>query len=74
MSISHLEKAIALGVTDAHFTLGIALLIQDDKKQALEHFHEYARLNPSDKKVKKLIEQVETAKMVIQRTGGKPPD
>ena len=74
-SISYLERAIALGVTDAHYTLGFALLTQADKKGALEHFREYSRLNPTDKKVKTLIEQVETAEVkIIHQTGEKPPN
>jgi tetratricopeptide (TPR) repeat protein len=72
--ISYLERAIALGVTDAHYTLGFALLTQADKKGALEHFREYSRLNPTDKKVKTLIEQVETAEIKILKAGEKPPD
>ncbi len=72
-SISYLERAIALGVTDAHYTLGVALLVQGDKKGALEHLREYSRLNPTDKKVKTFIEQVETAELKVIKTGEKPP-
>jgi len=74
-SISYLERAIALGVTDAHYTLGFALLTQADKKGALEHFREYSRLHPDDKKVKTLIEQLATAEIkIIHQTGEKPPN
>jgi tetratricopeptide (TPR) repeat protein len=73
-SVSYLEKAIALGVTDAHYTLGFALMAQGDKKDALDHLREYSRLNPTDKKVQTLIEQVETAELKVIKTGEKPPE
>jgi tetratricopeptide (TPR) repeat protein len=74
-SNAYLERAIALGVTDAHFTLGIALMIQGDKKGALEHLREFSRLHPDDKKVKTLIEQMATAEIkIIHQTGEKPPN
>ena len=70
-SIRYLEKALALGVTDAHYTLGFALLSQGDKKGALEHFGEYSRLNPTDDQVKKLIDHINKSEVKIQRTGDK---
>jgi len=46
--IEHLRKALALGVTDAHYALGFALLTQGDKDGALDHLREYSRHNPGD--------------------------
>lgn len=65
---------MALGVTEAHFTLGFALLTIGDKQGALEHLNEYSRLYPTDQRVKKLIEHIEKAEIKIQRTGDKAPE
>ena len=67
-SIAHLRKALELGVTDAHYTLGFALLSQGDKDGALEQLREYSRLNPSDGKAKELIEHINKGEVRIMKT------
>jgi tetratricopeptide (TPR) repeat protein len=71
-SIVHLRKALELGVTDAHYTLGFALLSQGDKDGALEQFREYSRLNPSDGKAKELIEHINKGEVRIMKTDDAP--
>ena len=71
-SIGHLRKALELGVTDAHYTLGFALLSQGDKDGALEQFRAYSRLNPSDGKAKELIEHINKGEVRIIKSDDAP--
>ena len=71
-SIKYLEKAIALGVTDAHYTLAFVYLSQSDKEKALFHIKEYARLNPDDESAKQKVAFIEQVGSV-ERKEGKPP-
>lgn len=71
-SIVHLRKALELGVTDAHYTLGFVLLSQGDKDGALEQLREYSRLNPGDEQAKKLIEHITKGEVRVMKTGDAP--
>ena len=73
-SIQYLEKALAVGMTDSHYTLGLVLLTQGNKKAALKHLHEYARLNPTDEQAKNIIEHINKSEVKFFRTGDKAPD
>lgn len=72
VGIEHLRKALELGVADAHYALGFALLTQGDKDGALEQFREYSRLNPTDEQAKKLIEHITKGEVRVMKTGGTP--
>ena len=71
-SIGHLRKALELGVTDAHYALGFALLTQGDKDGALEQFREYSRLNPGDEQARKMIEHIAKGEVRVIKTGDAP--
>lgn len=70
--IAHLRTALELGVTDAHYALGFALLTQGDKDGALEQFREYSRLNPGDEQAKEMIEHIAKGEVRVMKTGGTP--
>jgi tetratricopeptide (TPR) repeat protein len=65
-SISFLEKAVALGVSDAHYTLAFVYLSQADKPQALSHLRDYAKLHPDDPTIQQKIGEIEHAKIEIR--------
>jgi len=64
-SIKYLEKALSLGVTDAHYTLAFVYLGQADKQKALLHLKKYAEANPKETWIKEKIAQVEKAEIRI---------
>ncbi len=70
--IKYLEKALALGVPEAHYTLGFAYLVQGDKAKALLHFKEYAKQHPNDEELKRKISEIEQANIRI--IPGPPPN
>jgi tetratricopeptide (TPR) repeat protein len=70
--VMYLEKALALGVFDAHYTLGFAYLVQGDKPKALLHFKEYAKLHPENDQLKRNIAEIEQA--TIRIVSGPPPN
>ena len=64
-SIKYLEKALSLGVTDAHYTLAFVYLGQSDKQKALLHLKKYAEANPGETWIKEMITQVEQSNIKI---------
>jgi len=71
-SIRYLEKSIALGETDAHYTLAFVYICQNDKPKGLLHLKEYAKLHPEDKSIQQTIAQIEVSKIEISHNP--PPD
>ena len=67
-SIVYLEKAVTLGVTDAHYTLAFVYLSQSDKPNALKHLMEYARQHPDDQTLKQKITQIEHAEINVRHS------
>ncbi|QYM78721.1 hypothetical protein K0B96_15675 [Horticoccus luteus] len=65
-SIAYLEKALALGVTDAHYTLAFVYLSQGDKAKALSHLREYAKLHPDEPAIVQKISEIENARIEIR--------
>jgi len=59
-ALPYLQKAIALGSRDAHFSLGMVYLSQKDTEQALNNFESYKKGKPNDKSVDKLIEAIKS--------------
>jgi tetratricopeptide (TPR) repeat protein len=70
-SIRYLEKAIALGESDAHYTLAFVYICQNDKPKGLLHLKEYAKLHPEDKSIQPKIEKIERS--TIQISHEPPP-
>jgi hypothetical protein len=71
-SIAYLEKAIALGVSDAHYPLAFVYLSQADKPKALLHLKEYAKQHPEDHGISQKISEIEQAQIKIHHEA--PPD
>ena len=62
-SIPYLEKAFTLGETDAQYTLGLLYYQQGDKGKGLRYLQEYAKNNPDQERVKKVISAIESGKL-----------
>jgi tetratricopeptide (TPR) repeat protein len=62
-SIPYLEKAFSLGETDAQYTLGLLYFQQGDKDKGLKYLREYAKNNPDQERVKKVISAIETGNL-----------
>jgi tetratricopeptide (TPR) repeat protein len=65
-SIPYLEKAFALGETDAQYTLGLLYYQQGDKNKGLSYLREYAANKPEQERVKKVISAIESGKLKFQ--------
>lgn len=61
-SIPFLLKAIELGETGAHYTLGFMYLMQGDKRYALVHLKTYLESKPDDAMARKVVADLETGK------------
>jgi len=66
-ALPYLEKALAAGVTDAAYAIGMTYLTLGDKKQALRHLENYKQRNPGDGNVDKLIEAIRNGKIEFKR-------
>lgn len=58
-SIPYLLKAIELGETGAHYSLGFMYLMQGDKRLALEHLKTYLKTKPDDEMALKVVASLE---------------
>ncbi len=61
--VKHLERALALGIEEARFSLGIAHLMLGNQAKALEYLKEYSRTNPDHARAKALIEAIAAGKV-----------
>jgi tetratricopeptide (TPR) repeat protein len=61
-SIPYLHRAIQLGETDAHYTLGIVYLMQKDARAAVAQLKAYLLKNPDDAIALKLVTAIENGK------------
>jgi len=57
-SIQYLEKALELGEEGARYTLGLIYMRKGNKEKSLKLLEEYAKNNPENNHVKKMIEHV----------------
>lgn len=69
-ALPYLEKALAAGVVDAAYAIGMTYLTLGNKEQALKNFEDYKQRKPSDGNVDKLIDAVRNGKIEINRTPG----
>lgn len=69
-AIPYLEKALAVGVADAAYSLGMTYLTLGDKQRALQHLDAYKQRNPNDGNVAKLIDGIRSGKLEIKRKPG----
>jgi predicted Zn-dependent protease len=67
-ALPYLEKSLALGVTDAAYTIGVTYLTLGDKQKALENLEAYKHRNPNDANVDKLIDAIRNEKKSNSRS------
>ena len=69
-ALPYLEKALAVGVTDAAYGLGMVHLTLGDKGRALEYLQAYKKHNPNDGNVDTLIEAIRNGKVEVKKSPG----
>jgi predicted Zn-dependent protease len=57
-SISYLEKALALGLEEANYSLGMAYLGVGNKAEAIARLNVYLKNKPSDSAIQKIIQGI----------------
>ena len=71
-ALPYLEKALAGGIADADYSIGMTYLALGDKELALKNLESYAQRRPDDEKVKAFIEAIRDGKVTIKKTP--PPE
>ena len=66
-ALPYLEKALAVGVVDAAYAIGMTYLTLGDKNKALENLENYKRLKPNDGNVGKLIDAIRNGKIEFKK-------
>jgi len=66
-ALPYLEKALALGVVDAAYAIGMTYLTLGDRKRALENLEDYKRRKPNDGNVGKLIDAIRNEKIEFKK-------
>jgi len=69
-ALPYLNKALAVGVTDAAYAIGMTYLTLGDKAMALKSLEDYKRRKPDDGNVDKLIDAVRSGKVELNRKPG----
>jgi predicted Zn-dependent protease len=69
-ALPYLAKALAVGVTDAAYAIGMTYLTLGDKEQALKNLEDYKRRKPNDTNVDKLIDAIRNGKIEFKRAPG----
>ncbi|MCK9201408.1 MAG: hypothetical protein M0P59_06910 [Gallionella sp.] len=70
-ALPYLEKALAVGVVDAAYAIGMTYLSLGDKEQALKSLENYKQRKPSDENVVKLIDAIRNGKIEIKSKGNR---
>jgi tetratricopeptide (TPR) repeat protein len=70
-SIPYLQKAIQLGVTDAHYTLAFVYLKQSDPQSALPEFKAYLAVHPENQQAEQMVAAIESGQLRIVRREAK---
>ena len=65
-SIPYLEKALAMGISEANYSLGMVYLSLGNKEEALSRLNLYSRTYPNDGSVKQIITAVESGQGVVK--------
>lgn len=63
-SIPYLEKALAMGLEEANYSLGMAYLGMENKEEALVRLGAYLKAKPNDISTQKLIKAIEVGRDV----------
>ncbi|AXQ27336.1 hypothetical protein D0B54_00920 [Solimonas sp. K1W22B-7] len=69
-ALPYLQKALSLGVADAHYPLGLAYLSLRDKRKGLEHLEAYLAQHPGDADANQLVKAIRSGKMEFRQGGG----
>ena len=69
-ALPYLEKALAVGVTDAAYSIGMAHLALGDKDSALASLEAYKRRNASDERIDKLIDAIRSGRVEFKKSPG----
>lgn len=62
-SIPYLEKALALGLEEANYSLGMAYFGVDNKAEAIARLNVYLKNNPSDSATQKLVQSIQASRI-----------
>lgn len=65
-ALPYLEKALALGVKEADFSIGLVRLGLGDKEGALKNLEAYKLNVPGDKNVDQIIEAIRNGKIEVK--------
>ena len=66
-AVQHLRNAYKSGYTDSGFPLGMTLLIQGQKEEAIRILQDYAQKNPNDPRPQQVLEAVNSGQFEIRR-------
>jgi tetratricopeptide (TPR) repeat protein len=66
-ALPYLERALAVGVVDAAYAIGMTYLTLGDKKRALQNLEDYKRRKPNDGSVGKLIDAIRNGKIELKK-------
>lgn len=66
-SLPYLEKALAAGLVDAGYSLGLVYLSLGDKTRALEYLDAYKAKTPTDTNAAMLIEAIRSGRATVKR-------
>jgi tetratricopeptide (TPR) repeat protein len=67
LALPYLKQALAAGVTDAAYTIGMTYMFLGDKIQALKNLEDYQRRRPGDTNVVKLIDAIRNGKVEFKQ-------
>lgn len=65
-SIPFLEKAVAGGISDANYSLGMSHLALGNKEKALALFSKYKAITPGDKSIDELIKSINAGQYEVK--------
>ena len=71
-ALPYLEKALATGLTDAEYGIGMVYLASGDTKNALARLTHYKTTTPDDPNIDKLLEDIRTGKIDTTQATDKP--
>ncbi|MDR2507812.1 MAG: hypothetical protein LBD67_07445 [Candidatus Accumulibacter sp.] len=67
-ALPYLEKALAAGVVDAGFSIGLAYVFLGEKDRAIKSLEDYKRRKPDDENVDKIIDAIRHGRFEIKNT------
>jgi tetratricopeptide (TPR) repeat protein len=66
-AVPYLEKALALGASDAAYGLGFAYLTLGNQEQALKYLEQYSKGQPGNADIERLIQAIKDGKLQLKR-------